>query len=245
MASSYSTNLRLELMANGENSSTWGTKSNTNLQMVEESISGYKSIALAGGADYTLTTNNAATDDARQMVLRFTGTLSANVNIICPSAEKMYCVIDDTTHGSYSLTFKTSAGTGIALVAGGAEFLYCDATNVARCDTVAYISAGGFYIGGTEVTASAAELNLLDGAAAGLTTAEINYLDGVTSAIQTQINSKQATLVNIADTTGANGYGTRTVATTAPSGGNSGDVWCKVAATTGGWHEITNIYVKI
>lgn len=245
MASTYSSNLRLELMANGENSSTWGTKTNANLNMVEESISGYKSIALAGGVNYTLTTNNAATDDARQMVLRFTGTLSANINIICPTAEKVYCVVDDTTHGAYSLTFKTSGGTGIALVQGGAEFLHCDGTNVERCSTVAYMTSNGFYINGTQVTATAAELNLLDGAAAGLTTTEINYLDGVTSAIQTQINGKQASLTNIADTSGANGYGDRTVATTAPSGGNSGDIWCEVASTSSGWQEITKIHVKI
>ena len=73
------------------------------------------------------------------------------------------------------------------------------------------------------VTATSSELNLLDGVTA--TTTELNYVDGVTSAIQTQIDSKQATLTNISDSASANGYGTRTVSTSAPSGGSNGDVW--------------------
>ena len=78
------------------------------------------------------------------------------------------------------------------------------------------------------VTATAAELNALDGITA--TATELNYVDGVTSAIQTQLDGKQATLTNIADSTTANGYGTRTVSTSAPSGGSDGDVWYKVSA---------------
>ena len=75
------------------------------------------------------------------------------------------------------------------------------------------------------VTATAAELNILDGVTA--TTDELNYVDGVTSSVQTQLDAKQATLVNIADTTTANGYGTRTVSTSDPSGGSDGDIWYK------------------
>jgi hypothetical protein len=76
------------------------------------------------------------------------------------------------------------------------------------------------------VSATHTELNLLDGVTA--TTAELNYTDGVTSNIQTQLGTKQATLVNIADATTANGYGTRTVSTSAPSGGSNGDVHYQV-----------------
>jgi len=110
-------------------------------------------------------------------------------------------------------------------------------------------------INGTDITATATELNALDGITStvselnsvdgytgsatelnyakslydtGVTSAEFDYLDGVTSAIQTQINSKQATLTNISDSSSANGYGTRTVSTSAPSGGSNGDIWYKV-----------------
>ena len=94
-------------------------------------------------------------------------------------------------------------------------------------------------VGGTLVTSTAAELNILDGVTSTATelnlldgvtatTAELNYVDGVTSSIQTQIGTKQATLVNIADATTANGYGTRTVSTSAPTGGSNGDVHYQV-----------------
>jgi hypothetical protein len=73
------------------------------------------------------------------------------------------------------------------------------------------------------VTATTAEINKLDGLTA--TTTELNYVDGVTSSIQTQLNSKQATL-----TSSSNGYGTRTVSTSNPSGGSDGDIWYKVSS---------------
>ena len=73
------------------------------------------------------------------------------------------------------------------------------------------------------VTATATELNILDGVTA--TTAELNYVDGVTSSIQTQLDAKQATL-----TSTSNGYGTRTVSTSDPSGGSDGDIWYKVSS---------------
>lgn len=73
------------------------------------------------------------------------------------------------------------------------------------------------------ITATVAELNLLDGVTA--TTTELNYVDGVTSAIQTQLDAKQATL-----TSTSNGYGTRTVSTSSPSGGSDGDIWYKVSS---------------
>jgi hypothetical protein len=116
------------------------------------------------------------------------------------------------------------------------------------------LTEGQWEVGGTAVTATAAELNILDGVTAtaaeintldgitatvaelntldGITATvtELNYVDGVTSAIQTQLDAKQATLTNIADATTANGYGTRTVSTSAPSGGSDGDVWYKVSA---------------
>ena len=119
------------------------------------------------------------------------------------------------------------------------------------------LDEGLFKIGGAAVTSTAAELNLLDGVTAtttelnlidGVTSttaelnildgvtataAEINHVGGVTSAIQTQItnlsNNKQDNLTNIADATSANGYGTRTVSSSAPSGGSDGDVWYVVS----------------
>jgi len=129
MPSTYSSRLRLELMASGEQSGSWGTKTNTNLgTLIEEAIAGYTTKALSD-ANYTLSTANGATDEARQMMLKFTGTLTANRNITVPTSSKLYFVENATT-GGFSLTFKTASGTGIEVLSGEKAVLYCDGTNV-------------------------------------------------------------------------------------------------------------------
>jgi hypothetical protein len=80
-------------------------------------------------ADYTLSTANGATDEARAMVLNLTGTPGAARNVICPAVSKLYVVFNNTT-GGFAQTLKTSAGTGISVPNGKTAFLRCDGTNV-------------------------------------------------------------------------------------------------------------------
>lgn len=131
MASTYSTELRLELMANGENDTTWGTKTNTNLQLLESSISGLVSFTVTT-ADVTLTTSNGADDQSRHMILSITGALTASRSVIVPTQAKLYLVKNGGTgSGSgYTLTVKTSAGTGVIIPQGHSVWVYCDGTNV-------------------------------------------------------------------------------------------------------------------
>jgi hypothetical protein len=130
MASTYSTDLKLELMATGENAGTWGTKTNTNLNLIQQAIAGFQSIDVAS-ADVTLVMTDASISNARNMVLKFTGTLSANRQVLLPdSIEKFYIVQDATTHGAYTLTFKTVSGTGFELSAGKISAAFSDGTNV-------------------------------------------------------------------------------------------------------------------
>ena len=68
MASSYSTDLKLELMVTGENSGTWGDKTNTNLNLVQQAIAGYEAIDVAS-ADVALAMTNATISNARNAVL--------------------------------------------------------------------------------------------------------------------------------------------------------------------------------
>ena len=94
MASTYSTDLKLELMATGENAGTWGTKTNTNLNLVQQAIAGYQAIDVAS-SDVTLVMSNASISNARNMVLNFTGTLSGNRTVNLPdSIEKFYILKD-------------------------------------------------------------------------------------------------------------------------------------------------------
>jgi len=140
MPSTYSQDLKLELMATGENAGTWGTKTNTNLNLVQQAISGYEAINVAS-ADVALVMSNASISNARNMVLNFTGTLTANRTVTIPnSIEKFYILKDSSTHGAYTLTFKTVSGTGFTLDQGKIHAAYSDGTNVSE---VALNTLGG------------------------------------------------------------------------------------------------------
>jgi hypothetical protein len=129
MASSYSTDLKLELMVTGENSGTWGDKTNTNLNLVQQAIAGYEAIDVAS-ADVTLAMTNATLSNARNAVLQLTGTLAANRTVNVPDGiEKTYIVKDGTTRAGYTLTFKTTSGSGVTIVAGKTHVIYVDGTN--------------------------------------------------------------------------------------------------------------------
>ena len=107
MASSYSTDLKLELMVTGENSGTWGDKTNTNLNLVQQAIAGFESIDVAS-SDVTLAMTNAALSNARNMVLNLTGTLAGTRQVLVPDGiEKTYIVADSTTRAGNTLTIKT------------------------------------------------------------------------------------------------------------------------------------------
>ena len=122
MASSYN-NLGIELQATGENAGTWGTKTNTNLDLIAETW-GYIAIDVASG-DVTLAMSSGSSSNARNYILEFTGTLAGNriVNVPAqagsPAAniEKGYLVVDKTNRSgsNYSLTFKVTSQTGVVL----------------------------------------------------------------------------------------------------------------------------------
>jgi len=129
MASSYSTDLKLELMVTGENSGTWGDKTNTNLNLVQQAIAGFEAIDCAS-SDVTLAMTNGTISNARNAVLKLTGTLAGTRVVTCPdSIEKTYIVQDATTRSGNTLTFKTASGTGVTLVEGKTHVIYVDGTN--------------------------------------------------------------------------------------------------------------------
>jgi len=133
MASSYSTDLKLELMATGEKAGEWGTITNTNLVILQQAIGGYQSITLNNTTGATLTFTNGALSDGKNATLKLTGTLAADVNVVVPDGiEKTYNIVDGVDHAGYQVTFKTSSGTGIKLAEGNKYVLYSDATNVEK-----------------------------------------------------------------------------------------------------------------
>lgn len=151
MASTYSTNLRLELIGTGEQQGTWGNTTNTNLgTLLEEAIGGYTSVTVFDVGDTTLTTANGAVDQARNMTLNLTGTISAARNVICPAIEKVY-VVKNATTGGFPVTFKVSGQTGVSIPNGGTYFVYVDGTDARRVTgSIASQDASGVAItGGT------------------------------------------------------------------------------------------------
>ena len=134
MASTFSSDLKLELMATGENAGTWGDKTNTNLNLVQQAIAGYQAIDVAS-ADVTLAMTDATISNARNATLEFTGTLAANRTVTLPdSIEKVFNVVDGTDHAGNTLTFKTASGTGVLLCEGNCYVLYSDGTNIEKAN---------------------------------------------------------------------------------------------------------------
>lgn len=154
MASTFSTNLKIELIGTGEQSGAWGSVTNTNLgTALEEAIVGQGTANFASDADLTLTLSNSnETQVARAFVLDATGTISATRNLIVPTINKPYIVRNNTT-GGQSITVKTSAGTGITVPNGTSVMVYADGTNVVRA--FAYLSSADI---GTTVQAYDADL---------------------------------------------------------------------------------------
>ena len=130
MANSTSANLKLTVQATGENSGTWGQITNTNLLILEQAIGGFQSVAITTGA--TLTFSNGALSNGKNNVLKLVGTIGGAVNVVVPdSIEKTY-IIDNATTGAYTVTVKTSSGTGVTWAAAdkGTKVVYSDGTNV-------------------------------------------------------------------------------------------------------------------
>lgn len=155
MPSTYS-NLKIQLMATGENNTTWGNVTNDNLGVaIEEAIVGSADVTFSSG-NVTLTlTNTNATQTARNMRLRCTGTTGGARNLIVPAIEKVYIVQNDCAD---AVTIKNATGTGIAVPAGKTLWVYNDATNVVATTThltsLTLASALPVASGGTGVTTS-------------------------------------------------------------------------------------------
>ncbi len=130
MASTYSTNLAIELIGTGDQSGTWGSTTNTNLgTLIEQAISGYVTQAITDGADTVITIPNGASGVARNMFIECTGTLSAARNLIVPANKKLYFIYNNTS-GGFAVTVKVSGQTGVSVPAGAKILLVCNGTDI-------------------------------------------------------------------------------------------------------------------
>jgi hypothetical protein len=106
--------------------------------LIDSSIAGTASITMTA-ANYTLSNNNGATDEARAAILSLGGTPGASYNVICPAVSKLYVVYNNT---GFAQTIKTASGTGVSVPNGESAYVRCDGTNVVSVLS-AYVSASG------------------------------------------------------------------------------------------------------
>ena len=168
MASSTSSDLKLELITTGEKSGTWGTITNTNLQILEQAASGYLSLNVAS-SDVALSLANHATANGKNLYYKLTGTLAANRTVTMPDgAERVFIVEDATARSSsnYTLTVKTVSGTGIALPVGSTTVLYSDGTNI-----TGKLQTKGYYTPSATYTTVNGDQVLIDTSGSGIGTA--------------------------------------------------------------------------
>ena len=124
MASTY-TPLGIEKQATGENAGTWGTKTNTNLEIVEQAIGGTASQAVSDSGDTTLAVTDGGTGATlAHRVIEFTGTLTASRNVTIPLDVQQLYLLKNGTSGSQNVVFKYATGSGTsATVANGKTIL--------------------------------------------------------------------------------------------------------------------------
>ena len=193
MASTYVNDLRLNEMATGDQSGSWGTVTNTNLELIGEAFS-YGTEAITTNADtHTTTIADGATDAGRSMFLKYTGTLDSACTItIGPNTVSKMWFIENATTGSQNIIISQGSGANITIAAGQTKAVYSDGAGAGAAFVDAFAALNVAGVSPTElavldgITASTAELNILDGVTA--TTAELNLVDG--SSAGTIVNNK-------------------------------------------------------
>jgi len=132
MANTTSASLKLTVQATGENSGTWGQITNTNLLILEQAIGGYDAVALNATNGATLTFSNGALSNGKNQVIRLTGTITSNVNVVIPDGIEKTYLVENATTGAFTVTFKTSSGTGAtwSTTDKGYKIVYSDGTNI-------------------------------------------------------------------------------------------------------------------
>ena len=128
MASTYSSNFKLEKMATGANANTWGTNTNNNLDVLDAFGAGYLSKSVAGSANITLSTANAdPAAESSNKTIELTGALTGDIVVFIPATESQYTFFNNTT-GSQTLTIAATGhqANGVVITQGAKTSVYCD-----------------------------------------------------------------------------------------------------------------------
>jgi hypothetical protein len=206
MPSSYTTRIRLEKQADGENANTWGLKLNNNvIDLVDEAVAGFEQIDVSAATSVSLTGINGTTDQSRNFGLKFIGAIDADVTVVMPAVEKIYFVRNDTS-GDYNLMFKNAGGTAVTGVGQGRSMMLAtDGTNITTMeepDSTVFASAGTSATLKTEIDANtvaiAAKVSVKFATSAS-TAAFATSATNATNAVNAT-NATNATNINISTT---------------------------------------------
>ena len=201
MPSTYTNNSGIEKPGSGEQAGTWGATSNNNFDIIDRALNGVGVITLSG-TSHTLTTTDGTLSDGQYKVLILAGTPSGtNTVTISPNDQDKIYFVRNTT--AQSVVFTQGSGGNATIPSGETKIIYADGAGAgaAVSDFTGALSITGnvnattLDINGTQVTATAAELNTLDGftgtvadlnyakdlRATGVTTTEFDKLDGLTA----------------------------------------------------------------
>ena len=176
--STYSSNLRVELITTGTQAGTWGNTTNTNLgTILEGAIAGYATVAVLS-ANQAFTANDGAADEARLAILRLTTSTSANFAVYAPPVSKQYIIWNNsgytaTIYNSTVTGNTTAAGTGVAIANGNKIMVWSDGTNFYEVQAQSLTATLPIAFGGTGQTTANAAFNAL---APAQTTANGKYL---------------------------------------------------------------------
>ena len=179
MPSTYTANSGIELPANGEQSSTWGSTVNDNMNIIDRLTNGVGSITLSG-TTHTLTTTDGTVSDGQYKVLVLGGSPSGtNTVTVSPNDGQHIYIVKNGT--GQTATFTQGSGANVSVLANTTKIIYCDGagSGAAVVDLTGSLDLASLIVAGVTVTATGAELNIMDGVTA--TTAELNIMDGVTA----------------------------------------------------------------
>ena len=250
MASTYSTDLSLELVATGEKAGLWGTITNTNLQILQASSSGVVNVPMSTGSDVTLSlADGSAAANGKNIYLKLTGTMAGNNSLIIPAsttggtATRVYIIqdaTDRTTANKYTLSIKTAGSSNpIAVPVGSTMVVHSNGTD-ARLDV---LQEGNFEITSTSITAYTAVAGdnlLIDTASTGVT-------------ITLPASPSKGDTVSIMDVSATGGFGSNNVtvnrngqpirgaASNLTLNNNNQSIKLRYTNATKGWQYVYNV----
>ena len=139
MPSTFTSRLKIERQASGENSGNWGNLVNYVFNRLDSSIRGYQAVSVAGSANVTLTSNASTTntddsttdDQVHNAILEFTGALTGNIQVFTDAVESQYTLFNNTS-GSFTLTFSNTghAANGVVVTQGTKSLVYSDGSRM-------------------------------------------------------------------------------------------------------------------